>query len=105
VKKIKDAGAFIADNELCVVEFTGSNCPACKAMERSLSEIEPNFSDIAFCSIDAEESPSDAALFGVLSVPTTFIIVNGMIMDTIIGSIEKEKMESKIMAFMRMAGG
>ncbi len=101
--KINNLDEVLKANEFVVVEFTGPNCAACKQMKKMLEKLEGIYEDIAFCEVDVEESPSIASQFYVMSVPMTFILVNGIIFDQIEGAVGMSKIEDRLLALRSMS--
>ena len=102
MRKVIDLNEALSEHDLVVVEFTGVGCPACKAFKRILEELEPIYKDIFFCEVNVEESPEAAGQFCVMSIPATFLVADGMIVDQIIGAVEKDEIENKLLALRRM---
>lgn len=101
--RVNNLDEVLKVNEFVVVEFTAPNCAACKQMKRMLEKLEGIYDDIAFCEVDVEESPSIASQFYVMSVPMTFILVNGVIFDQIEGAVSMSKIEDRLLALRRMS--
>ncbi len=77
---------------ISVVVFTGVNCPACKALEKSISAIKKDYADkVSFYAISVDDYPEEAAMYSVMSLPTTLVVKNGRIMSELIGNISVSK--------------
>lgn len=102
MKKIRLLDDILPSNDMCIVEFTGPNCPACDSVKRKLSNLEKAYSGIGFFEIDVEESPEEAAKYGVMGVPSLLFLADGMIVDMVVGDCGG--IEERIKAFVRMGG-
>ncbi len=94
-------GDELTKSDLVVLEVGGKSCAACSAFYKTLSSLESSFSDVSFLYADVEEV-EDIGIFGVMSLPTTFLIADAYVVDTVIGAVSKHVMEEKIKALFRV---
>jgi len=75
-----------------VLVLTGVDCPACRALEKSISVIEKDcVGKVSFYAISVNDCPEEAAMYNVMSLPTTLVVNNGHIMSELIGNISVSK--------------
>lgn len=88
----------IKGNKPIVLKFSADSwCMPCKAYAPVYEEFSKEKEDISFYSIDVDEQPELAGLFGVRSVPTTvFLPVNGEQPRAAMGTLTKEKLNEII---------
>lgn len=78
-----------------ILYFTTANCVPCKTIQRpALKKLKDQLGDrLQVIEVDAEEQPTLASQWGVLSVPTTYIIgKNGEIQQVNHGATRAEKL-------------
>ena len=91
---------IITEKPLVAIKFAAEWCMPCKALERTLLGIEPNYPSIEFIHCDVEESDEIAATYRIRSVPTMFFIVNGEIIDKTVGSVSEVTLKEKLDAMV-----
>lgn len=90
----------LSDDCILLVDFYTTFCPMCKVLSKTLDEIKKEYSDIGIIKINVEESPEMADEFEIKSVPTLLITKNGVLLEIIIGNINKNQLEEKISVFL-----
>lgn len=79
------------------IRFTASWCQPCKAYAPIYEEVASETPNIDFYTVDVDEEPQLAQMFGVKSVPTTvFIPKDGSKPSAGAGTIQKEKLNEVI---------
>ena len=69
-----------------LVEFGGVWCKPCIVLEPMLQQLcEEWGKDIKLVKVDVDESPELAIRYGVMSIPTTILFINGEQRETMIG--------------------
>jgi thiol-disulfide isomerase/thioredoxin len=82
-----------------IIYFTTPDCATCKAVQRpALQKIEQQFgSQVQIIEIDAQSRPDLASRWGVLSVPTTYILdAQGVLQHVNHGATRAEKLVQQI---------
>ncbi len=86
---------------LSVVEFGGQWCGPCKKLEPIMEELQEELAGrVKFFTVDVGESPDLAREYSVMSVPVTFIIKNGTIMESFNGFLPKAKLLQNIKQYL-----
>ena len=79
-----------------VVDLYADWCGPCKQMAPVIEELSASHPEIKFCKLNVDESPSVAASYRVMSIPTFLIFQNGRLAGTIVGSMDGEDLENAI---------
>lgn len=95
--------SIIAEKPLVAIKFSAEWCMPCKALERTLLGIEPDYPTVEFIHCDVEESDEIAAAYRIRSVPTIFFIVNSEIVDKAVGSVSEATLKEKLDAMITKA--
>ena len=81
-----------------VTRFTASYCMPCKALAPEFKKFEEQFTDVKFITVDVEEKPLVAELYGIRTVPTVIIEKDNSIVDKFVGLQAKQKYIDAIIA-------
>lgn len=74
-----------------VTRFSASWCGPCKALAPEFKKLEEQFSDVKFITVDVEEKPMIAQLYGIRTVPTVIIEKDNSIVEKFVGVQPKQK--------------
>jgi thioredoxin 1 len=99
----KDNWSEVSDSKLPIlVDFWATWCGPCKTMLPILEELSKEYSDkIKIVKVDIEESMDLAKQYGIKSVPTMIVFVNGEKTNTkIIGAINKQNLVKKLEEYL-----
>ena len=84
-----------------VVDFWAPWCGPCKAVERTLAELEAEHGDrIRFATVNIDDHPLNAAQHGVLSLPTVILFEGGAARETVVGSRPRGYFEKQFAAWL-----
>ena len=79
-----------------LVDLWAPWCGPCKAIGHTVEEIASEYEDkLKVVKVNIDESPSVAANYQVMSIPTLLIFKDGKVNSQIIGLVGKDKIESK----------
>ena len=92
----QDFDEFIRSNRVAVVDFWAPWCSPCIAMEPALKRIESEERDIAIAKLNVDENPEVAREYGVMSIPTLIVFINGREMDRIIGFLSEDVLRERL---------
>jgi thioredoxin 1 len=88
---------FVAENRVAVIDFWAPWCGPCRIVSPIIEELSRNYSGkIAFGKLNVDENPLTSARYGIQSIPTIIIFLDGKIEDKIIGAVPKYIIESRI---------
>lgn len=80
-----------------LVDFSADWCGPCKKLEPIVHEIAHDYEGrIKVVKVDVDKSPSTAARFGVMSVPTVLLVRDGTVKDQMIGAVSKQALADRV---------
>ena len=74
-----------------LLDFYANWCGPCKMLAPVLAEIAEEREDIKVCKINVDEESALAAQFGVMSIPTLFVMKNGEVTNKSLGAKPKQQ--------------
>ncbi len=74
-----------------LIDFWASWCGPCRMLSPVVDEIADERTDIKVGKVNVDEEPELASKFGVMSIPTLVVLVNGQVRNQSVGVIPKEK--------------
>ncbi len=74
-----------------LIDFWASWCGPCRMLSPVVDEIADERADIKVGKVNVDEEPELASKFGVMSIPTLVVLVNGQVRNQSVGVIPKEK--------------
>ena len=85
-----------------LVDISTEWCAPCKMLDPILGELASQYNGkVKIGRVDADNSPQIAARYSVLSVPTLLFFKNSQLVDTQIGLISKQVLQSKLDAILQ----
>ena len=75
---------------LTVKRFTADWCGPCRMVAPIMNELQSEFSDVRFETIDVDSYPSQAEEYGVRNIPLVLFIKNGNVLDRLAGVQSKQ---------------
>ena len=80
-----------------LVDFWATWCGPCKMLAPTISKIaEEKAGIIKVCKLDVDEEPEIAAQFGISSIPTLKVFVNGSVVHSSVGVQPKAAIEAML---------
>ena len=76
-----------------VVDFWAPWCRPCEAVEKVFSELEAEQVQVLFARLDVDANVGVAGRYGVLSLPTAILFVDGEVRGTVAGARSREHYE------------
>ena len=74
-----------------LIDFWASWCGPCRMLSPVVDEIADERADIKVGKVNVDEEPELASKFGVMSIPTLVVLMNGQVRNQSVGVIPKEK--------------
>ena len=80
-----------------LVDFWATWCGPCKMLAPTISKIaEEKAGKIKVCKLDVDEEPEIAVKYGIQSIPTLKVFVNGEVVNSLIGVQPKSAIEAML---------
>ena len=74
-----------------LIDFWASWCGPCRMLSPVVVEVADERADIKVGKVNVDEEPELASKFGVMSIPTLVVLMNGQVRNQSVGVIPKEK--------------
>jgi thioredoxin 1 len=88
---------FSRKNSLAVVDCWADWCGPCRMIGPVIEQLAKDFAGkVAFGKLNVDQNPTTATRFRIMSIPTLLIMRNGVVIDTIVGSVPKDYIASKL---------
>ncbi len=72
-----------------LIDFYADWCGPCRMLSPVVEEISNDFPQYRVCKVNIDEQPELAQRFGVTSVPTLFVVKQGMVVNQSVGVVPK----------------
>jgi len=85
-----------------LVDFWAPWCPPCRAIAPSLEEISDELEGkLQVIKVDIDQNPELAQRFGVRSIPTLKVFVDGKVAKEIVGAMPKQALQAQVAPFVQ----
>lgn len=82
--------AVISDNRITIVDFWAPWCLPCKAITPLLDELDAAYSELKLVKINVDEHREVLNAYGIMSIPTVLLFVDGLLVSTLMGAKPKQ---------------
>jgi len=107
MSKIKDTSDATFDADVLqasgpvLVDFWAPWCGPCRQVAPILEEIAGEVDNLTIVKLNVDENPQTAANYGVMSIPTMNLYVNGEVARTIVGAQPKKSILSEVEEYVK----
>ena len=89
--------SLLEEYDFMIVDCWAPWCGPCRMLGPVIDELAGDYSGkVVFEKLNTDENRQIAHRFGIMSIPTMLFIKNGHHVDTIVGAVPKQVIESKI---------
>lgn len=93
---------FISGPGLSVVDFWAVWCAPCRFVSPIIEELSREYSGrVRFGKLNVDENQVTSGRYGIRSIPTIMLFRNGKPVDSIIGALPRNQIESRIVQNMQ----
>jgi thioredoxin 1 len=79
-----------------LVDFWAPWCGPCRIIAPHLEELNSERDDLHVVKMNTDENPETAAKYGIMSIPTLILFINGEPAKQIIGALPKSRLQQEI---------
>ncbi|ACP35871.1 thioredoxin [Sulfolobus islandicus L.S.2.15] len=91
----------IRNNKLVLVDCWAEWCAPCHLYEPIYKKVAEKYKGKAvFGRLNVDENQKIADKYSVLNIPTTLIFVNGQLVDSLVGAVDEDTLESTINKYL-----
>jgi len=92
---------MIQEYDFMVVDCWAPWCGPCRMLSPLIDELASDYKGkVVFGKLNTDNNRGIAGKFGIMSIPTLLFIKNGKLIDTVIGVVPKEIIESKLRKYI-----
>ncbi len=97
----KNFASILEDCELLVVDCWAPWCGPCRTLSTTIDEMARDYEgEVVFGKLNTDENRGIATRFGIMSIPTLLFIKKGKLVDTVVGAVPREVIESKLRKYI-----
>ena len=94
-------GSMVEDYPFLVVDCWAPWCGPCRMLSPVIDELAGDYEGkVVFGKLNTDNNSGVASRFDIRSIPTVLFFKNGRLVDTIMGAVPKEVIESKLKRYL-----
>jgi thioredoxin 1 len=79
-----------------LVDFWAPWCGPCRIIAPHLEELDREREDLRVVKMNTDDNPETAAKYGIMSIPTLILFINGQPAKQIVGALPKARLQQEI---------
>ncbi len=84
-----------------LVDLWAPWCGPCRMVAPVIESLAGKYDGkVKFCRVNVDDNPQAAAKYGVMSIPTLMFFKGGKVVETVIGAVSEQTLESKLGALL-----
>jgi thioredoxin 1 len=83
-----------------LLDHHASWCGPCKMMNPILEKLNDEQDKLDVVKVDVDANPEIASKFGVVSIPTMLVIVNGEVVKTLVGAMPLPRLNAELSEYL-----
>ncbi|BCS94117.1 Thioredoxin [Metallosphaera sp. J1] len=92
---------ILSKNKVVVIDFWAQWCAPCHLYEPVFKRVASKYGEKAlFGRLNVDENPKTADKFGIMNIPTTLILVDGQVKETLVGAVDEDTLESALKKYI-----
>lgn len=97
----------LKNNKVVFLFFTADWCGPCISFLKTFREVASSnlHPSVFYGKVDVDKSYSIADRFDVKHIPSILVFVDGKLVETIIGSMDKSRLDDKVKQYIKLASG
>jgi thioredoxin 1 len=90
------AAEVLEASQAVLVDFWAPWCGPCRIVAPHLEELNAEREDLRVVKLNVDENPGTAAKYGIMSIPTMILFVNGQVAKQVVGALPKARLQQEI---------
>jgi thioredoxin 1 len=90
------AAEVLEASQAVLVDFWAPWCGPCRIVAPHLEELNAEREDLTVVKLNVDENPATAAKYGIMSIPTMILFINGEVAKQVVGALPKARLQQEI---------
>jgi thioredoxin 1 len=90
------AAEVLEASQAVLVDFWAPWCGPCRIVAPHLEELNAEREDLTVVKLNVDDNPATAAKYGIMSIPTMILFINGEVAKQVVGALPKARLQAEI---------
>jgi thioredoxin 1 len=90
------AAEVLESSQAVLVDFWAPWCGPCRIVAPHLEELNAERDDLTVVKLNVDDNPETAAKYGIMSIPTLLLFINGEVAKQVVGALPKARLQQEI---------
>jgi thioredoxin 1 len=86
----------LESSQAVLVDFWAPWCGPCRIVAPHLEELNAERDDLTVVKLNVDDNPETAAKYGIMSIPTLLLFINGEVAKQVVGALPKARLQQEI---------